>query len=392
MPVEHSQLKRFLEELANALDIPKSRYEEAKQRYKAVGDWLGKEESPLAPYEPEIYPQGSFRLGTVVKPLSEADEYDIDLVCEMRLGKNQVSQKKLKDMVGDRIKANETYRRMLDKEEGRRCWTINYADGAQFHMDILPAIPDEEAYRQLLVAHGVPNEQAQKAISITDNTLPNFERLDQDWPRSNPRGYADWFKSRMQVRFDARLRALAESMKADVEDVPEYQVKTPLQRAVQILKRHRDMAFSKDKDDKPISIIISTLAAHAYNNEDDLLESLRSLVDNMSEHIEQRGGQAWVPNPVNPLENFADKWQEHPQREEKFRSWLSTVRADLNAALSHTDTKALGEALTPRFGGHVVNEAISNAGLMAAAVAAPSQAVPHVEIKNPNKPWGKNDQ
>lgn len=56
------------------------------------------------------------------------------------------------------------------------------------------------------------------------------------------------------------MMLLAESVRA----VPKYQSnKTPLQRAVQILKRHRDIMFAGDED-KPVSIIITTLAAKAY--------------------------------------------------------------------------------------------------------------------------------
>lgn len=42
-----------------------------------------------------------------------------------------------------------------------------------------------------------------------------------------------------------------------------------LQRIVQILKRHRDIMFNGDED-KPISIIITTLASRAYRGETNL--------------------------------------------------------------------------------------------------------------------------
>lgn len=58
-----SQLGQFLMYLAESLDISETRYVEAEDRYKAVGQWLGKEGSILAQYNPQIYPQGSFRLG-----------------------------------------------------------------------------------------------------------------------------------------------------------------------------------------------------------------------------------------------------------------------------------------------------------------------------------------
>ena len=77
------QFSRILEYIADSLDIPESHYQDAEDRYKAVGKWLSKEDSPLAIFSPEIYPQGSFRLGTVVKPIFKKDKYDIDLVCQL---------------------------------------------------------------------------------------------------------------------------------------------------------------------------------------------------------------------------------------------------------------------------------------------------------------------
>ena len=73
-------ISSVLNSRAEDLDIPESKYLEAKSRYEAVGKWLGQEGTDLSKYDIEIYPQGSFRLGTVVKPIGR-DEYDIDLVC-----------------------------------------------------------------------------------------------------------------------------------------------------------------------------------------------------------------------------------------------------------------------------------------------------------------------
>ena len=143
----------------------------------------------------------------------------------------------------------------------------------QFHADILPAIPDAEPFKQFLESRGYsPSNWSDSAIAITDNTHPNYAEINPDWPRSNPKGYAEWFRSRMQIQFDAARRSFAESKQLRVEEVPEYKVKTPLQRSIQILKRHRDLWFDEnqsayDENAKPISIIITTLAGHAYNNE-----------------------------------------------------------------------------------------------------------------------------
>lgn len=378
----HSRLRQLLEKIAESLDISMSRYEEAKGHYDAVGKWLGKEDSPLAPYDPDIFPQGSFRLGTVIKPISDEDEYDIDLVCELNLTKDDVTQKQLKKMVGDRLKANETYKRMLNGEEGRRCWTLNYADGARFHMDILPAIPEEFLFKWRLQGLRVPAQWAETAICITDNTYSNYALYDHDWPCSNPKGYAEWFKERMKTQFDLQRSILAKSMRASIEDVPDYRVKTPLQRSIQILKRHRDIMFKDDQDDKPISIIITTLAALAYDNEADLLEALTGMVRDMPSHIQTMNGVPWVPNPVNPKENFADKWQEHPQRERKFKQWLLQVQVSLEKALRGGDIWSMGESLKGAFGEQTLSKSLqhfpqtrstSSLDLMKAASYVPCQ-------------------
>lgn len=374
------EFRRFLQGLAEALDISETQYEAAVKHYEAVGDWLNKEDSPIAAHDPQIFPQGSFRLGTMIKPINDTDDYDIDLVCEIkRLSKQLVTQKQLKDMVGDRLKANERYQKML--EEKNRCWRLQYADSARFHMDILPAIPDHDTNG---IAHMIGVNLAATAILITDKDL-------REWQRSNPVGYAEWFKERMRVQFNAQRMQLAESIRANVEEIPEYKVKTTLQRSIQILKRHRDIMFEGDQDDRPISIIISTLAARAYNNEADLLDALQNIVNQMPGLIERdEEGNALVENPVNPLENFADKWKKHPEREAKFRQWLHEVQAALDSALRADSLLDMTEGLKPRFGDRIVNYAASktlttrNSSIKIAASVAPS-----IRISKPSKPWGR---
>ena len=373
------KFSKFFQNLAETLDISEAQYEAAVKHYEAVGDWLNKEDSPIAKYEPQIYPQGSFRLGTIIKPLNDVDQYDIDLVCELKaLKKEDVSQKQLKDMVGDRLKENERYRKML--KEGKRCWTLQYADSARFHMDILPAIPDDDINE---IARLIGANLAESAVLITDQELYH-------WQHSNPKGYAEWFKERMKVQFNARRMLLAESIRADVEDVPEYKVKTPLQRAIQILKRHRDIIFADDPDDKPISIIITTLAAHAHDNEADLLEALQNIITKMPGLIERdEQGNALVTNPVNPFENFADKWKKNPKLEIEFRRWIQQVQADLDAAVQVGNISDMIEELKPRFGDRIVNETASRAfpDHFGSARAVASVA-PSISITKPSKPWG----
>lgn len=337
-----SQLSDLLEHVAQSLDIPDEIHEEAVKKYEEVGHWLEEQDQKNGRREPLVYPQGSFRLGTTIRPMSEDHEYDIDLVYERDLRKGGISQAELKQQAGEHLKSfvvhcKQSHRDAPTLTEGARCWRLDYLD--QFHMDILPAIPDDEG-RTRRTLH------CESAIEITDRDV-------REWHSSNPIGYGEWFKKRMLSEFIAKRAQMARGIleakgmattdeyivKAAAEEVPEYKVKTPLQRAIQILKRHRDFYFHDDPDHRPVSIILTTLAARAYNNEADLVTAMLTLVRDMPKHIEIRevNGKhvSWVPNPINANENFADRWHDpkYPSREIKFRGWLQRVDEDLTIAL-----------------------------------------------------------
>ena len=76
----------ILVNIAEDLDIPPGKYKEAVERYTSVGQWLEGGTYPGTDGVPAIYVQGSFRLGTVVRPYKQwrDADYDIDLACELR--------------------------------------------------------------------------------------------------------------------------------------------------------------------------------------------------------------------------------------------------------------------------------------------------------------------
>lgn len=360
-----AQASPLLEAIADALDISESHHTQVVKFYESLGAWLERDESIVACYMPKIYPQGSFLLGTVTKPISGEKEYDLDLVSELSLQKTEISQEKLKYLVGAEIKSYARANNMNSRpEERRRCWTLNYADGAQFHADILPAIPDAEPFKLFLESRGhSPSNWSDSAIAITDTTLPNYSRIAPNWSHSNPKGYAEWFRSRMKKRVSAIRKSLT---RKKIDNLPEYKVKTPLQRAIQILKRHRDIWFDKnqsayDEKAKPSSIIITTLAAHAYYNEGDLQQTLLKILTQMPHYIEyQDNGVTLIRNPVNPLENFAAKWQEHPIRKESFMNWLKQVQLDLTEALELSDIHSIEKSLKSYLGEQTIKEGLQN--------------------------------
>jgi hypothetical protein len=197
----------------------------AVARYEDVGTWLAEHGNPGW----RIHPQGSFTLGTVVRPNTGSGEYDIDSVCRLPIAKESTTQEELKHRVGAMLR---NYRRWKEQqghpdgpkmvEERRRCWTLHYPDDG-FHLDVLPTIPDVE--------------YPPTGILLTDKQL-------REWQHSNPIGYADWFKNRCLI--SQYVIEAAAKRHVNVADVPEWEVRTPLQRVVQILKWQTMLRFAKD--------------------------------------------------------------------------------------------------------------------------------------------------
>ena len=103
---------------------------------------------------------------------------------------------------------------------------------------------------------------------------------------------------------------------------------------MQLLKRHRDIAFvDKEEALKPVSVIITTIAGHLYNNEDNIYDALNSILSGAESFIinNKRNGLYYITNPRLPSENFADKWNEHPERAEAFIGWIRKAREDLTS-------------------------------------------------------------
>lgn len=350
------QKRLLLENMTTQLELPDSAYEKAKSRYEDIGAWFGRDESLCKGHDPHIFPQGSFRLGTAIHPLDENEAYDLDLACNLRKDINRSSdtQESLKKLVGYEI---ETYR--IDrgikapKEEKHRCWRLEYQDDHSFHMDIVPCIPADtsrqknifESMKKSGEDESIAESVSRLSVSITDNLHPGYKTICDDWNISNPEGYAKWFESKM----NQSLRMMLEE--AQVDNIPLFKRKTPLQRSIQLLKRHRDHMFKKNTDVKPISIIITTLAARAYRGESDIESTLDNILLQMGAFA--NSGNSVVPNPVNPEENFADRWTmpefRHLRLRENFTKWVIQVQSDFDLLGSTDDINFITEQAEQKF-------------------------------------------
>lgn len=331
------KINEMYEEIADELNISDAVFDSANRSYKALGEYL---DNNLEGYKVVIFPQGSMNLGTLIKPVDKSDDYDLDAVCKVYHDFD--SPEDLKNLIGDVLKNSDRYSKLLVKEEGKRCWTLKYSDDANFHMDILPSMPNsEENNNSIIITH---KEDGKYTFMV-----------------SNPEDYAAWFdklqEKERRILFEREKREFS----AKVEDLRKYKIRTTLQKTIQILKRHRDIKYrnasQEEKDNKPISIIITTLVGYLYTGDETILDLICKFVNDFHEYVEvDENGKYIIRNPINEEENFADKWAIYPQRKEAFYSWVEDLKKDLitNNFMIFDDLVDKGNHLKSIFGASVI--------------------------------------
>ncbi len=310
-----------IDRLIADVELTPTQYEEAKSSYEAVGKVLLGQSSPVRFLQPEVFPQGSMRLGTTVRPIGQ-DHFDLDMVCWLNGKSETISPNDAYEHVWNAIGSDETYRQMRRRKN--RCIRLDYAVSRKFHLDITPAIPDLTT----------PNN---KSLFVPDREM-------QIWCSSHPVGFADdWFKVASQTRPRFIITEVANRgtlvLAGSLEELPEQNAfeKTPLQRIVQMLKRNRDEHFEKDTDHRPSSILLTTIVTRSYLEEvktpaKSLLDFVLAVIAKLPLYVGVLGaGQGTrysVINPVNPSENFAEGWtHEHYIR---FKEWHRLIVKRLN--------------------------------------------------------------
>lgn len=287
-----TQIDNLLNEMAKEVQLDETRYKRMVKSYESIKHWIEADELFFKPYKYEVYPQGSVRIFTTVKPIGK-DEFDLDIVIHFK--DNMILHKpdRIYTELKRRLNEHETYRKMLEPKS--RVLRLNYT--GDFHMDIMPGIQDRF--------------YDENKIRVPDRKLG-------EWVSSNPRGYADWFMAKANL---ARTSLLEKALRAERIQVDDFNNKKPLQRAVQLIKRYRDIYFKKDGSYKTRSIILTTIAGQFYSGEESIFET----VDNIIAAIQTKFSfpkRLKIYNPVNPEEDFTDKWDIEPQYYDAFKAFV----------------------------------------------------------------------
>ncbi len=283
------QREELLARIAQELDLDKSRIERMESAYHAVQDVLKKNDPFFEDVEIELYAQGSKRIGTTVKPIN-GNDFDLDTVMHVYSEYTNYIPTQVYNALVNALEQDLTYKSIMEKKD--RCVRLDYK--GDFHMDILPACMVEIFDRE--------------KVAIPERRL-------SDWSFGNPRGFANWFMSISNTGENILLKSLQENLlNANVESeaLPndDTYTKSPLQRAVQLVKRYRDMYFT-NRDYPVSSIVITTLMGLYYEGEDTIFSSINNCLEKIKNEYNKTildETKFKVLNPVNSKEDFTDNW------------------------------------------------------------------------------------
>ncbi len=279
-----TQVDDLLDKMAESLQLGKTRYDQMIEHYEAVKNWIEADEKFFKPFKYDVYPHGSVRILTTVKPI-EKDEFDLDIALHIKTKWSVHSPQRIYDELKRRLEEHEIYRKMLEPKN--RCLRLNYA--GNFHMDILPGIQE--------------NDWDENKLRVPDKKLGT-------WVSSNPRGYATWFLDRANM---VKISLLEKALLAEDLPADNFNNKKPLQRAVQLIKRYRDIYFQKDDTYKTSSIVLTTIIGRFYAGEDSIFDTVDNVISKIQTQVSGSYTRIKVLNPVNEEEDFTDKWEQEPQ-------------------------------------------------------------------------------
>jgi len=328
--VVFSHLDDLLQRIGNKIQIDDSKFESAETSYKTVAKWLEEDEAFFGKFKLSIYPHGSFRLNTTVKPIKN-DEFDLDFVLQVDSAIQYYDPIFVLNQLERRLKQHGVYKDKISKH--KRCIRINYEN--DFHMDIMPAFLSEN----------------QNYIKIPDRDL-------KSWVVSNPEGYAIWFE-KQYIRGSYFLEKAA-SIKPLPDAVP-YKILQPLQRSVQLIKRYRDIYFENESEEYlPKSIILSTLSALNYGFNTSDSESITCILKNISEKIIGNSFKPFnIENPVLKNEIFSSKWFKDIEIFIKFKKFIFDFNNDWTMMLTEKDIVKKYNYLNKFFGESISKTAVT---------------------------------
>lgn len=193
-----------------------------------------------------------------------------------------------------------------------------------------------------------------REIIVPDKELKNW------YHHSNPIRYAEWFEEQAKTHIISEIQQMRK-VQCSAEPIEEREIVTrlePLRRAVQLIKRYRDI-YCDEHETVPVrSIIICTLMGHITSTYSDTLQIIQDFCSYVNQCILESGQTPFVvKNPVVD-ETLSEKWEEDIQNYRDFVSMIDSLKQDVAKLRTLTINSDMNALMKKMFGETVTNEAI----------------------------------
>ncbi|MCW5756479.1 MAG: nucleotidyltransferase [Phycisphaeraceae bacterium] len=335
-----------LDRIVRQIQLTDEQFDRATRIYDDLRRQLTTSNSPLAALSPRLFPQGSMLLRTTVKPFrksGEAVEFDLDLMCVLNVNIDYKHADDLYANVRDWLRSQPEYADRIEIKD--KCIRLNYSDEL-LHLDIIPAAP------------GPQTAWGESFLIANKRMFGQPIRTRDSYTQTDPLGFAAWFE--MYCRTGTRTTAYEARSIVERQPVREpVHQKAPLRKIVQLIKHYRNLAFL-DAQESPSSILITTLAAEAYNGETDLAQGLSRVLVRMHTRLKQAEESGLnVPNPTVAGEDLGQRLDEKCLR--PFRDMIADMHDALGDASKAGDgTQARKAALDRLVGPSVATKALNS--------------------------------
>ena len=302
-------IQQFAEFLRNEVNLNQSRLDRLETSVGAVNDYL---KDNLPGYQ-TMDKQGSYALGTLIKPVDDNDEYDADIQIVM----NPNPKWEAKDYVHAINKTLAGNKNYVDKLRLKtRCVTVDYA--GDFHLDTVPRVTSGGK-------HYVCN------------------RVDNKFEETDGTGYRDWFNEKNRIT-GGNLKRVA--------------------RLLKHLRDHKNSFTAK-------SILLTTLAGNTIKASDKgtaavstVADTLETVLSRMSNYLQQHPNMPEIKNPVLPTENFNRYWDQrkYSNFRNRVQSYAGTAKRAKAEPSAEKAIKVWQELFGDSFGKGGSGSGGSNAG------------------------------
>ncbi len=271
--------------------------------------------------------QGSYALGTTIRPVKKSDEYDVDRLVYVEYVEGKTPSDYIEDL-HESLKSNGNY---ADKvQRNTRCVTVNYA--GDFKIDLVPCVTVSGGY---FICNRKTNE-----FEITDG-----------------RGFRDWFNQKNRVTGG------------------------DLKLVTRLLKYLRD---HKRTFTAPSILLTTMIGNRVYDWEGDthfktLPTALLTVISRIDEFVQAHPDMPEIYNPVLPQESFTRHWDQ--TKYSHFRDMVSSYARRIRDAYLDDDERTSVKKWRDLFGDEFGS--LDAAASVGAPVTSP-------RVVKPRKPYAAN--